>query len=259
MAVQGVNPYAFNQYQSYAGYADLSSMYGYDIMAGQGFGNLPMCAPGMGIPFAGGYNSQQYYDYMRDNLHFTSNYQLDYVDHRRNYDMHLNGKGERITNAVALLNEKVVGSEQEQIMAAYNNLKEAVRSMYPDASEEDISARAKTYYTQLTGKSLTGDVREYGSNSLWQGFKQGLGLGIFADRKTAEENIAEITGSKVSRSQKAQKAIGKGIGSATTGAAAGALAGAIIGSAGFPVVGTLIGAGIGLVYGLVTSGVKRDQ
>ena len=247
MVAQGINPYAFNQYGNYAAYADLNSIYNYDICGGY-MGS--MATP---VPLCGGYNQQEYYDYMRNNLTFTSDYQLDMVNNQRNYDMHLNGKGERISNAVALLNEKVVGSEQEQIIAAYSNLKEAVRSMYPNASEEDIEARAKTYYTQLTGKSLTGDIRQYGSNSLWQGFKQGLGLGIFADRKTAEENIAEITNSKVSRSQKAQKVIGKGLGAAATGAAIGACC-----TGGNP-IGAAIGAGIGLIYGLVTGGVKRDQ
>ncbi len=259
MVTQAINPYGYNPFASYSAYADLNSMYGGDIMAGGFYGGTPF------IPFGGGYNMEQYYDQMRNNLAFTSDYQLDMVDYQRNYDMHLNAKNERIYNAVALLNEKVVGSEQEQIIAAHNKLKEAVRAMYPEASEEDITARANTYYARLTGKPLTADIREYGSNSFWQGFKQGAGLGIFADRKTAEENIAQITGTEVSRSQKAQKAIGKAIGASAAGAlvagggiAGAALLGATIGSS-VPVVGTLIGAGVGLIFGLITAGVKRDQ
>lgn len=256
MAVQAMNPYAFNQYQNYAAYADLNSIYNSDVMAGAYFGGAQAMYPpmgmGYGIPFTGGYNYEQYYDHMRDNLQFTSNYQLDMMNNQRNYELNLNAKGERVTNAVSVLNEKIVSSEQEQIVGAYNNLKEAVRSMYPNASEEDIDARAKTYYSRLTGSTISNDIRNYGSNSLWQGFKQGLGLGIIADRKTAEENIADISGTEVSRSQKAQKAIGKGLGAAAVGASIGAIIG------GGP-IGAAIGGGIGLLYGLVTSGIKRDQ
>ena len=91
--------------------------------------------------------------------------------------------------------------------------------MYGDnASETDIANRASTMYAQLTGKSIPDDIREHGRDSFTQGFLQTLTFGI-ADKKTAEENIAELSGQPVGRSEKYKKAAGNVAGGALIGGA----------------------------------------
>lgn len=231
-ALNGMN-YFCNPYSNYANYSGLYNMYdSYDMG-----GNLY----GMGMPSFTGMNLQPYYNNMMSNLNFTSNYQLGMMENQRNFEITANGPQERIRNAVATLNDKIVGNEQEQIMGAYVNLKEAIRAMYPNASEADIAARANTFYTQCQNVSITNDIRAHGTNSFWQGFKQVIGLGIFAEKKTAEENIAEITGQPVARTSKTAKIAGHATAGAVVGAGIGALVGGPIGSAIGAVIGAIAG------------------
>ena len=87
---------------------------------------------------------------------------------------------------------------------AYRDFIESVRSLYPNASEEEISNRATTMYKQINGCSVMDDIRQNGRDSFTQGFLQTLTFG-FADNKTAEENIALLTGQPVGRSEDAKK------------------------------------------------------
>lgn len=247
-ALSGMYNYGYNPYNNYAAYADLNSLYNYQLPSSNYYG----MGMGMGMPaFTGGNYQQQFYDNMKSNLNFQAGYQVDMLNYQRNYEFTANAPNERISSAVAILNEKIVSSEQEQIIGAYNNLKEAIRSMYPNASEADIKARANTCYTQLCGTSIVDDIRKNGSSSFTQGMKQVLGLGIFADRKTAEENIAEITGQPVSRSQNAQKIAGGAIGGALPCMAIGAAICSVVPGIG-TVVGALVGAGVGAVAGTIS-------
>ena len=67
--------------------------------------------------------------------------------------------------------------------------------------------------------SVTDDIRQYGRGSFTQGFLQTITLGL-ADKKTAEENISELTGQPVGRSEKAKKIAGNAVGGAVFGGAA---------------------------------------
>ena len=68
------------------------------------------------------------------------------------------------------------------------------------------------------------DIRQNGRDSFTQGFLQTLTFG-FADNKTAEENIALLTGQPVGRSEDAKKFAGNVAGGAVVG-------GGLLGSAG---------------------------
>ena len=137
----------------------------------------------------------------------------------RNADLQLNSPQEGIQKQAAILHEKIMRNEQEQILQAYASFKESVRSLYGDqASDEQIANRASTLYAQITGKSIPDDIREHGRDSLTQGFMQTVTFGL-ADGKSAEENISALTGQPVGRKDKTKKVIGNVAGGALVGGA----------------------------------------
>ena len=125
-----------------------------------------------------------------------------------------------------------------------------------NVSTEQLIARADTLYRQMYNTSLTEDIRKYGNSSFLQGLYQTLSLG-FADKVTAEENIARINGQPVSRWESTKKIAGNTIGGATVGAAS------LYGLASIPVVAKVlkskpgflgvVGAVVGALSGLAMS------
>lgn len=219
-----------------------------------------------GYPITGGYptmggstgsyedyykNYEKYQDFMIDN-------QVHQQQKWRNADLRLNAPQEGIQKQAAILHEKIMTNEQQQIQGAYANFKESVRAMYGGGSEEEIANRAATMYKQLTGGvSVTDDIRQHGRGSFSQGFLQTLTLG-FADKKTAEENISELTGQPVGRSEKAKKIAGNVAGGAVIGGTAAVSAGWILkgfwkGLKNKPFIAALIGAGVGLATAIGTA------
>ena len=109
--------------------------------------------------------------------------------------------------------------------------------------DEDIANRASTLYKQCTGKSIHEDIREHGRDSFTQGFLQTLTFG-FADGKTAEENISQLTGQPVGRSENALKFAGNVAGGAVVG-------GGILASAGLIWKGIKTGAKCKTFWGIL--------
>lgn len=182
---------------------------------GSGMGMYPMMPP-MGMS-SGNYedyykNYEKYQDFMIGN-------QVKQQQKWREADLKLNSPMEGIAKQASYLHEKIMRNEQQQIQEAYKNFKNSVKSLYPNATDEEISNRASTLYKQLTGVSVTDDIRQYGRGSFTQGFLQTITLGL-ADKKTAEENISELTGQPVGRSEKAKKIAGNAAGGAVFGGAA---------------------------------------
>lgn len=209
----------YNQYFNQTAMYDMYDNYGCgnyytNPMNSSIFGTMPF-AP----TFGGGMNYDSYYRNMNDYLNFTSQYSLNNIERQRNLELEMNAPDEGIQKAAAILREKIAQNEQEQIQGALQNLKNAVRAKYPNQSEEWISNRTGSIYKQLYQVSMTDDIREKGSNSFLQGFKQSISLG-FADNKTAEENIAQIYGQPVSRQQKMEKGLGRAAGGAVVGTSA---------------------------------------
>ena len=246
MSVQGTmfNPY-MNYYNSYATMGDI---YGMDS-----FNYAPMGSPlsfGGGLGF-GGLNYQQYYDNMTQMQEFYSQYNLHNIELQRNNDIQINNADAGLKTAFGILQTKIVSSEQEQIIGALENFKNAVRAKYPNATDEQIAKYTSFIYSQLSGGTeLPTDILTYGSSSFMQGFKQAIGLGLFADNKTAEENVAEISGQPESRSSQMAKHGGRATGAAVIGGIIGFVV------SGFNPAGAAIGAAIGGGAGFAVSKAK---
>ena len=251
MSTQAINPLlpvGFNYY----GNAAISDTLGLDTlginpMMNPMMGMYGSIMPGMGF---GGYDYSQYFDTAKNWLNFQNDYGLLAVQNQRNFQIKSGAPESAVAGAITNLQMKITGNEQEQIIGAVENLKNALRMKYPNASEEEINAYVRAEYQNATGTTLLGDIKGYGSTSFGQGLKQGLGFGLFADRYTADENIAKITGQPVSRTDNMQKIAGKYVGSASTGAIIGGIAGGFFGA---PWIGAAIGGGIGAAI----TGIKR--
>jgi len=105
---------------------------------------------------------------------------------------------------------KYKANEQEQIMGAWESYVNAVRNAYPEADEATIIARAKSHYQQIYGTSLNDDVRKYGKSSFAHGFMKTVTLGLYHG-KSAEDNIAELTGQPVGKMEGYKKIAGGAI------------------------------------------------
>ncbi len=188
------------------------------------FGAYPGGMGGM-MPFmptfsGGGYNYEDYYKNYQKYQDFMIDNQVNYQQKMRNANLRLNAPEEGIAKQAGLLHEKIMQNEQEQIIQAYKDFKDSVRNLYgANANEKDVANRASSLYKQCTGVSIHEDIRKYGRDSFTQGFLQTLTFG-FADGKTAEENISELTGQPVGRAENAKKFAGNIVGGAVIGGGA---------------------------------------
>lgn len=238
MAAPGMYGIAPNYYTNQITMNDLS---GLDLYAPTGMAMDPMLTMngsifgspmmGMGLGYGGmgygigmyptmmGGNYEDYYRNYEKYQDFMINNQVRQQQKMRNADLQLNSPQEGIQKQASVLHEKILRNEQEQILQAYATFKESVRSLYGDqATDEQVANRASTLYKQLTGKTITDDIREHGRDSLTQGFMQTVTLGL-ADGKSAEENISALTGQPVGRKDKTKKVLGNVAGGALVGGA----------------------------------------
>ena len=209
----------FPMYNSYANYAGLSNIYDMDMMGSSVFNGCMMLL----MPtFGGGMNYDYYFNNMKNYLNFTSDYNLQMVENQRRNDLRINATDEAIRNAAAVLNEKIVDNEQQQVIKAYQAYLEAVAAKYPGEDERNIVARAKSTYQQLYNASISDEIRKYGHDSFTHGLFNGLTFGIYG-KTTPEENISKLTGQPVSRWEQFKE-----IGGLATGGAAVAGGGALL-------------------------------
>ena len=200
------NPYMMNPMMSMNG-----SVFGGSMMGG--YPVMPTFTGGTNGSYEDYYkNYEKYQDFMIDN-------QVRQQQKMRNADLRLNSPQEGIQKQATILHEKILQNEQQQIQEAYASFKQSVKAMYGDnATDEEISNRAATLYQQITGSSLTDDIRKNGRGSFTQGVLQTATFGL-ADNKTAEENISEMTGQPVSRTEQSKKMAGNVVGGAVVGGA----------------------------------------
>lgn len=199
--VSAINGFGFMPYNSYANQVGMMNIF--DDYSPMGFNNGLLSFS----PTFTGMNYDDYYNRMMDYQNFTSRYQLQTVQNSRNNEVAINAPMEGIQGRAAVLNEKIVANEQEQIVGAWNSYVEAVKAAYPNADEETINARAKALYQQIHGTSVTDDIRTYGSSSFKQGFMKTITFGLYHE-KTAEDNIAELTGQPVGKMEGYKKIAG---------------------------------------------------
>lgn len=226
-SVGGITPYNMTMMPFYSGYA---SSVGLDTLPGftGAFGAFSMDGSLFSdigssgyMPFWNGMNYEKYFQNMEMYNDFMYDSQLRRNQKARQVDFLANSPMEEIHHKAEILREKIMQNEQQQIIPALNKYLESIKSAMgggENVSAEQLIARADTLYRQMYNTSLTEDIRKYGNSSFLQGLYQTLSLG-FADKVTAEENIARINGQPVSRWESAKKVAGNTIGGATIGAA----------------------------------------
>lgn len=163
-------------------------------------------APMFGMGYGPG--DSTYFDNMKNYQQSWNDYYVDTQKMQRNNDVKLNGAMEAIQENALNLRDKIAQNEQDQIPTAYKNYLNAVKNAYGEASEEELNSRALTLYAQLNGKTLVQDLRDNGHSSLLQGFIQTLTLNTY-DRRSAEDNIAEVTHQEVPIGEKTEQNIGR--------------------------------------------------
>lgn len=213
--------------------------------------------PVMPMYSGGAYNYEDYYKNYQKYQDFMTDARVRQQQNWREADLKLNSPMEGVAKKATYLHDKIMRNEQQQIQLAYNDFKESVRSLYPEANDEAIANRASTLYAQQYGSSITDDIRKYGRGSFTQGFLQTVTLGL-ADKKTAEENISELTGQPVGRTETNLKIAGNVAGGVVVGGATAISAKYLLkaffkGMKNKPLVAGLIGGAIGLVTALSTS------
>ncbi|MDR1167647.1 MAG: hypothetical protein LBK53_01980 [Heliobacteriaceae bacterium] len=178
-----------------------------------------------GMPFMPGFTGAMdpasYMRQYRDYNHAMVENQVALQQDQRLADINLNGPQEGVRGRAALLHDKILQDEQEQIVPAFKDYIASVKNLYPNADEKAVFSRAMTMYAQQYGKSFLEDIREHSDSSFVQGLYQAISFGFGADNRTAEENIAELTGQPVSRGENAKKGLGRVVGGATLGSVLG--------------------------------------
>ena len=179
---------------------------------GMGFG-----APTFGMGMGG--MDSSYFDNMKNYQQNWNNYYVDSQKMQRNNDIKLNGAMEAVQETAANLKDKILQNEQDQVPEAYQKYLDAVKNAYGEASTEEINSRALSLYTQMNGKTLVQDLRENGHSSFLQGLIQSVTLNTYS-RRSAEDNIADITHQSVPTGEKTEQNIGRIAGIGVVGAAA---------------------------------------
>lgn len=274
-AISGITPYSYGTWPLYNNYANgvmlddifggyssftTPNMFSMDgsLFGGTGYGATPF------MPYVGGgMNYEQYYKNMEQYRDFMYDSQLRQAQKSRQVDFRANSPMESIQRQANILHEKIMQNEQQQIIPALNKFIQSIKSAsgYENASNEELIARAETLYSQLYKTTLTEDIRKYGNGSFKQGLFQSLSLG-FADRVTAEENVAKINNAPVSRWESAKKVTGNAVGGALIGA------GSLFGLMSLPVFkkvftskpGFLAGVGaiVGALAGMTMSAISKS-
>lgn len=197
--------------------------------------------------------NDSYYQNMEKYYENMMNSQISYQQKTREADITLNAAQRSLRQNGKNLRGKIVTNEQDQVMQAFNKYVESVQEYYGDkGSYDDLKNTALDTYEQQFGKDIQTELRENGSNSYLHGLKKVASLGL-ASKRSAEDNIALITGQPKGKTEKYKEWAGN----ATAGAGLSILGGLTVpkmikkvkSPKLMPLV--LIGAAAGWVYGRV--------
>ena len=161
-------------------------------------------------------NPQNYWENLEQYDNFMIDRQIRRQERMREADLRLNAPQEGIQRQAELLHDKILRDEQEQIQTAYRQFIDSVKQMYPNATPEQIESKAELFYRQINQTGVFEDIRKNGKGSFEQGFLQSLTFGL-ADGKTAEENVSDLTGLPVGRTENVKRIAGKVVGGAAAG------------------------------------------
>lgn len=232
-SISAIQPTGLFQYsptylQNYADIDGIDMISNPYSMTGSIFGANGMGSMGMGFD-----PNKSYFENMKDYQKQWNEYYVDQQKINRQNDVAVNAPMEAIRETATNLKDKILHDEQDQIENAYIKYYNSVRSAYgQEGTEEEINSRALSLYTQLNGgRSLVQDLREHGHSSFLQGFIQTVSLGMYG-KKSAEDNIAEITRQEVPMGEKIEQNAGRIAGITTVGAGAYGLTKALSGNTG---------------------------
>lgn len=215
-AYGGMNPWMMNMYSNQIAMNDMfEDMYMTNPMSMNGslFSGMGMYSM---FPSFTGMNNEQWMQQMDKWQDYSIDRRVRYQEKSRSADLRLNSPMEGIAEAARVLNEKIHKDEQEQILPALSHYVAAVKAAYPNGTDADVLNRARSMYEQQFHTDLVDDIRANGKDAFTQGFIQAVTLGL-ADNKTAEENIADITGQPVGRGDQTKKILGRAAGGAVLG------------------------------------------
>ena len=187
---------------------------------------------GMMNPYGMGmmYNPTAQINYMNQMDQFSVDRQVNLYRNQHNAQYQMSAQTDGIARQVQILSQKAQNNSQNGIQSEYNRLIAAVKDTYgsqmkglsADQQESQAKAYAERIYMQQTGSLLTDDIARNANGSFIEGFKQVVTLGL-GNRTTSQENIAKITGTKLSTEETAKKYLGYAAGGATLALGATAL------------------------------------
>ncbi|MGN1124886.1 MAG: hypothetical protein ACI4SM_01745 [Candidatus Gastranaerophilaceae bacterium] len=176
---------------------------------------------GMGYGYGmGAWNPQYQMNVMQQWDNFGINRQVQTYQNQNNAQFKMASQTEAISRQINILQNQIKADNQDNVKKEYDKLLVAVNNSYGSqmqtgltAEEKDaqIRAYAERLYTQQTGTYITDDIREHSSNSFVSGLKRVLTLGL-GSKTTADENIAKIEGTDLTRKTKSQKLAGEIVG-----------------------------------------------
>ena len=223
------NPFGSTSY-GLGGWSNTNSIYGngYDNTSAIGFTGSGAYGGTAGIQAR---TPEEYMKQMQKIQDLQDDYSIKRQKKMKGAQFAVQGDQTVTAQAVGRLSDMVAANRQDDIPNAYQKLVTACKAelmnngAIPQGEENSpqaqamIKAYAEQQYAGLTGKSLTANIRENGDSSFWAGMKKVMSLGLSNDR-TAEENIAQITGNTYETSETASYAAG----AVTAGAIGGAVA-----------------------------------
>lgn len=231
-AYRGYNPWAYQGLVSCMDTtADITGSY--PMGPGGGFGPSVFggCMPfGGGMPFGmgmygmGGYGpwsevmgmtAKQSMSYMSDIRKQQLNDGVEISRQTQDAEHRASIRNKTVAEKAAVLQGLIKENNQDQVATAYENLKEAVAAKiyyesgkHPD--EHDVETATKTLYAEAMQANIPDDLRKYGDAPFLCGFKKAFGgIGwLFMDKKSSIENIADVEGTKIPKSEKAKEIAG---------------------------------------------------
>ena len=192
------------------------------------------------------------YRQMRELQEEQMNYNMRQAEQYRLNQAQVSAQYNNMNFAAQALQTKILEDEQAQIYPALMAFVEAYKTACdPDGTmdEKTLLASACAEYQKITGNNLLADIKANSSGSFMNGFIRSATFGLFGQKQSADETIAQITGQEVSESSQNWKRVGKVSGKTASCAAIGAGIGACFGGIGAG-PGAAIGAVVGFVWGL---------
>lgn len=233
------------------------------------YGGMYGMGMGMGMRTPYGF-SQQYLKYMNMEYKDRLAYDLElrnaarenlYTEGKsaKNYAAATDGLTGSIREACNTLQTVIIEGESDQIVRHFEGIVDMLRRspLYerlkaefkddPIALEKTLRNCAREQFQATTGQDLKAMIQQNCDSALANSFWNTITFGN-SQTYSAEEITAKMEGSSTPRSVNSKKVIGK-VGGVTATTATGA----VIGTAFCPGLGTFIGAGVGLVAGVIGS------